>query len=393
MSTASTVREPTRKKRKINYADEDDPEEEYIPNDSNDDGDDDEYAPPSNKENEMNESKTPTDDEDDADDDDNDMDYDLDGGEDDGDQSNANSNSNSLLSPSAKKSVRDILNTLSTFKAAQLKAVLNDLKALRTIDGECVFEDTKSTGKKDEIYDRVKRIIAVIYAKKVVVRTGTRFWATTKDYSDSIDVVSWKSRISQSLKLNASKDSKSKKNSVIDNALRSRLNACNKSQIIDALEMLFNEQSSTQQGSELAQQLAELLPRPSLQDTFARHKTLINAIYKAVPNTRWGSSRDDYSFKRCRGSVNTAKKTILQDGKRVMDSKEWNSCLEFLIVTSKNIDEFPTWNSAGNNTAKQDLKKKCKLWHEKVKKELGANISDTQKKQLQQLTVFFAEKE
>eukprot|EP00483_Globobulimina_turgida_P010544 UN10565 len=165
----------------------------------------------------------------------------------------------------------------------------------------------------------------------------------------------------------------------------SRLNACDKNQIIAALQLLLNKQEN---GSELAKEFEELLPKPSLQTVFKRHTVLINAISKAQPNSRYGSSRDNYCFKRCRSSVNTAKKAIIQDGKNIMQSKDWDTCLEYLIVESNNINKFPVWDDASNNCAVRDLKKKLKVWYGKVTKGLGKKMNNVQQKRVTQLDLF-----
>lgn len=163
----------------------------------------------------------------------------------------------------------------------------------------------------------------------------------------------------------------------------SRLNACDKHQIIAALELLFNQEPN---GSELAKKFENKLPKPSLDGIFKRHNVLINAIGKAQPYTRYGSSRDDYCYKRCRSAVNIAKNAIIEDGKNLMMSKEWDTCLEYLVVTIKNIDRFPIWDSNANNKATGDLKKNLKKWYDKVKKGLGSeNLNEVQRQRLQQL--------
>merc|ERR1712154_387006 len=105
----------------------------------------------------------------------------------------------------------------------------------------------------------------------------------------------------------------------------------NKQQIIASLELLLNEQENA---LELVKEFEELLPRPNIESIFKRHNVLINAISKAQPWTRYGSNRDDYCFKRCRGSINTAKRAIVEDGKKIMDTKEYDTALEYIIVSS-----------------------------------------------------------
>eukprot|EP01084_Bolivina_argentea_P301328 519825_1 len=300
-----------------------------------------------------------------------------------------------LLSAEDDKKVRSLFKTINTFTATQLKSFLRNLKSLRSIDGESVFEDISMAGKKEELKKRVNTNIIMIYYGEIIVPIKSRyswFGNRNKVYKDTIDFDGWKLQIKQFVNLTASQSSKRSKSNncgMMNGSLISRLNACDKNQIIAALELLFGKQKN---GSELAKEFEGLLPKPNLETVFKRHNVLINAISKAKPWTKYGSSGDNFCFKRCRSSINTAKKAIINDGKNVMDSKEWDTVLEYLIVSSNNIDKFPVWDDDKNNCAVRDLKKKLKVWYGKVRKGLGKNVNDIQKKRLKQLDSFLKEK-
>jgi len=73
-----------------------------------------------------------------------------------------------------------------------------------------------------------------------------------------------------------------------------------------------------------------------------------------------------------------------------MGSKDWDSCLEYLVVEMERIDEFPEWDDAGNNTAVRDIKKALNTWHVKVNKGLGAKATSIQQKRLDKIAAFVA---
>eukprot|EP01084_Bolivina_argentea_P100705 180724_1 len=372
---------PPRKKRKLNDIDDD----EYVPSDPEEDVSD--YAPSDDQfeEDEITTSTNSKKESIETSDDDNDENE-----EENKDGEEENDENKPKLSPQDKKSVKALLKTTGSWTATQLKTFLRNLKSLRSIDGESVFEDLSLGGKKDELKKRVSDNILMIYLGHLAVPTKNKWsWSRHKVYRETIDFDGWKVQIKQFINVisvqSSKKARKKKSNSVMSGALISRLNACSKEQIISSVELLLEKQ---QNGSDLAQQLEELLPRPNLQGVFKRHNALINAISKAQPNSRYGSGRDDYCFKRCRSSINTAKKGIISDGKSVMDTGEWDICLEYLVVSSNNIQRFPVWDQDCNNTAVRDLKKKLNTWYGKVVKGLGANVNDMQQKRLKQLQLF-----
>ena len=54
------------------------------------------------------------------------------------------------------------------------------------------------------------------------------------------------------------------------------------------------------------------LPPPDVAPALANAEKMVNAVYRALPNTRWGSSRDDFCYRRCAGHVSNAKQALLK---------------------------------------------------------------------------------
>ena len=321
------------------------------------------------------------------------------------------------LSAADRCIVSDINDTLKTWTATQLKSLLKDIKSLRSIDGKSIFEDISATGKKGDLLSEIKEIIVMVFEGEITLKNKLKRWENphciwrkhSTTYRDNVDFVSFKSRIQGSIRLVGSQSSKrssrSNKNAIMSSSLLARLSACDKHQIIAALEALLKSQPD---GRALATTLEQLLPKPNQvesfprlqhqqhnrtlqkENTFKRHKALVAAIRKAQPRTRYGSSRDNYCYKRCRPAINAAKKAIVADGKALMNSKDWDSCLEYLVVEMERFDEFPEWDDAGNNTAVRDLKKMMKTWHGKVKKGLGAKVTPIQQKRLDKVAAYLA---
>eukprot|EP01083_Nonionella_stella_P196252 722271_1 len=100
-----------------------------------------------------------------------------------------------LLSAEDDKKVRSLFKTINTFTATQLKSFLRNLKSLRSIDGESVFEDISMAGKKEELKKRVNTNIIMIYYGEIIVPIKSRyswFGNRNKVYKDTIDFDGWK---------------------------------------------------------------------------------------------------------------------------------------------------------------------------------------------------------
>ena len=293
----------------------------------------------------------------------------------------------------------NLIGIIASFTGTQLKSLLKSIKSLRSIDGESVFEDTSLTGKKGEIFVRIKNIITMIYSGEIVItpQRNRNYWSCFDEdisYKETIDFTGWKLEIQGFVQMissqsrNRSKRSKKENCSVMNASLFSRLSACDKQQIIGTLERLLNEQKD---GKLLAKRFEDLLPKPSLERIFQRHSVLIKAISKAQPWTKYGSSRDDYCFRRCRSAINTAKKAIIEDGKQLIQCQDWDTCLEYLVVEMGNIKQFPQWDNDSNNSAVRDLQKKLRVWHGKVKKGLSGEMSKVQQQRMDVVTAYLSQ--
>ena len=164
--------------------------------------------------------------------------------------------------------VSEIDDAVSSWTATQLKSLLSQLKSLRSIDGKAVFEHISSTGKKADIQGRIRDMVDKMFhdeavaANKRVGHTSLR----TRIAEGEFDFSGFKSRVREHNRLvesqSARRGTSSKK--VMSASLLSRLNACDKKQIVAALRGMLSQQPN---GQALATALERMLPKPNTSAT------------------------------------------------------------------------------------------------------------------------------
>ena len=66
-----------------------------------------------------------------------------------------------------------------------------------------------------------------------------------------------------------------------------------------------------------------LLPSADLEPMLKECEKLVNAIRRALPNSRWGSCTDHFGYKRCASAVNTAKRKSFRAPSSLKGAKQW----------------------------------------------------------------------
>ena len=87
--------------------------------------------------------------------------------------------------------------------------------------------------------------------------------------------------------------------------IKNQLKTLEKNQIIDIFMELLNKHES------LTNETLELIPKPDLSAMFKKHEKLIKAIERAKPNSRFGSTSDNYSYKRCKSAISHARTAMI----------------------------------------------------------------------------------
>uniref|UniRef100_A0A7S3FDN9 Uncharacterized protein n=1 Tax=Haptolina ericina TaxID=156174 RepID=A0A7S3FDN9_9EUKA len=75
--------------------------------------------------------------------------------------------------------------------------------------------------------------------------------------------------------------------------------------------------------------VVKLIPSADLDPMLKECEKLVNAIRRALPNSRWGSCTDHFGYKRCASAVNTAKRKLLEGAKQFKGAKQWSTAKEY----------------------------------------------------------------
>ena len=132
-----------------------------------------------------------------------------------------------------------------------------------------------------------------------------------------------------------------------------------------------------------------MLPAIDLNPMFQKHSKLMSAMKKSVPNSRFGSMRDNYCYNRCRPTIIAAKAAILEDGKKLIAANQWKSCLHYLVKSIQNAEQFMIWDDARNNKERDDLNKELEKMYMAVEKTLGFEVDNETQEKLARLTAYF----
>ncbi|GAQ79119.1 hypothetical protein KFL_000240510 [Klebsormidium nitens] len=103
---------------------------------------------------------------------------------------------------------------------------------------------------------------------------------------------------------------------------------------------------------ELQARVLENLPKPDLAKKLKRLDQLERNIWRAMPNTRFGSGRDAFCYRRCSVHVGALKKAILEEGKNLVTSAAWPTVLEYVLSAAQNAASAPTWDDSSKNNQK-----------------------------------------
>ena len=399
--------------------------------DVNDDIDDDEIGPPkakrskisvksssnnsSNKENNNNDNEKKVESEnEDSNNNDNNSDNDDNENESDGSDNSNGSNNEESDKKEAEKIAKlrkqyqhcvKQLNCLSS--AAEYKKVLNFIKNLRDDDRDTPLSDrVKLQGRKDDLYQRCKDHILCIISGKAPQSSHNRGWSGMRFFwggSNGINWDSWRLELIQFLDTLIDDKNKEKKrkesglfnskyNQSIKN-LEKRLQTLEKQQLVDlVLSLIDNENEAAmnsnsnsnsnsndvnQEGGTIMNQVLNLLPKANLDEMFDKHKKLISNINKAKPYSRYGSTRDHYSYKRCKSAIVSARTAIINDGNYLLKTKEWDVILTYLKHSIKHCDDFPTWINPSDNQDAVKVKDALKKMYAQALK--GLKLDDKSK--------------
>ena len=109
---------------------------------------------------------------------------------------------------------------------------------------------------------------------------------------------------------------------------------------------------------ELESEVSELLPaEPDLAPYADTLNYLKKNISKSLPNTRLESKTDSLAYNRVSTHLLALKKAIFEQGKVLVESKQWRGVLEHVTLAWAVVKSTPVWdNPPHNNVRKQCFK-------------------------------------
>ena len=99
--------------------------------------------------------------------------------------------------------------------------------------------------------------------------------------------------------------------------------------VLDRAQVTAILKALVESGKVAPADIDSLMPAPDMGVYVKEGQRLANAISRALPNSRWGSSTDHYGYKRCASANNACKKYIVDHAKVFKTAKQWASALEY----------------------------------------------------------------
>lgn len=156
--------------------------------------------------------------------------------------------------------------------------------------------------------------------------------------------------------------SKTKKRKSINDASEKpftrRLSALSSEQLTELLDNLINRHP------ELKEEVEKSLPKPDISHLIENLEYFRKNIFKSLPNSRWGSSRDAFCFRRVKTHVENFKSSCNTQGKQLQDAGSWEASLEYILQAWGCVGNLPDWDNVAHNKNKEmcfrNLSVQCK---------------------------------
>jgi hypothetical protein len=99
----------------------------------------------------------------------------------------------------------------------------------------------------------------------------------------------------------------------------------------------------------------QLIPSADLEPMLKECQKQVNAINRALPNSRWGSCTDHFGYKRCASAVNAAKRKLLEGAKQFKGAKQWSTAKEYAERALPIARDMVEFDCAGDNGARDSV--------------------------------------
>ncbi|CAB0010622.1 unnamed protein product [Nesidiocoris tenuis] len=105
----------------------------------------------------------------------------------------------------------------------------------------------------------------------------------------------------------------------------------------------------------LEEEIRKCLPAPDLRPIKDRLHELKRNIFKSLPTSRMCSKTDASAYTRAATHLNVFKKAVIEEGKLLSSSQQWDCVLEYVVFAWEQVAATPTWDNHLHNA----LKRQC----------------------------------
>jgi len=154
--------------------------------------------------------------------------------------------------------------------------------------------------------------------------------------------------------------------------LESALNPLSKEQFVGIVCSFF------QKHPEFEDEIMGMLPQPDQTEIFKELEKLERQYGRLFPNTRFGSSHDNYSYNRVVKGLGPFKKKLLDHGVHLKASKSWVPLLNYVGRAITFAVDMPQWDNEEKNKSRNSAIKSVDSYGKAAVKGIGATFTPEQ---------------
>lgn len=101
---------------------------------------------------------------------------------------------------------------------------------------------------------------------------------------------------------------------------------------------------------ELEEEIA--IPSPDISNLIENLERCKSNIFKSFPNSRWGSNRDAFCYRRVKTHLDSFTKSCIDQGKQLESFESWTALIDYILKAWEIVDELPQWDNPDHNKSK-----------------------------------------
>ncbi|KAK3581687.1 hypothetical protein CHS0354_032407 [Potamilus streckersoni] len=127
---------------------------------------------------------------------------------------------------------------------------------------------------------------------------------------------------------------------------RRRLSALSQDQLVVLVDEI------TMRHPTLREEVERMMPSPDINPFIDNLEYFRHNIFKSLPQSRLGSNRDAFCFKRVKTHVENFKAACINQGKQLTEAEAWEGSIEYVIRAAELVDKLPDWDNPTHNKIK-----------------------------------------